>query len=146
MRCFSELPIGSWRCGPRPVHPLRTAELKRAPSPGETHRGNSVQADRPCRRYRHGAAVRPGAVVGTRRQRRISSAHQVSAEANLSVLGEITALPKRSLESGLALSSRVLRDRSTFEESVESLRVADAVPQLPGTADAGCDQCRKSRR
>lgn len=63
------------------------------------------------------------ALLWERRQRRLSSAQQVALEANLSVLGEITALPKRSLQSGRVLSNRVLRDRLTFEESVDSLRV-----------------------
>lgn len=64
------------------------------------------------------------ALLWERRQHRISNAQQVAAEANLPVLGEITALPQRSLRSGQLLSHRKLCDRLAFEESVDSLRVA----------------------
>ena len=55
--------------------------------------------------------------------RRIHDARQLSQEVNLPVLGEVTALPARWLVPNRRSNHRFLRDRMTYEESIESLRV-----------------------
>lgn len=55
--------------------------------------------------------------------RRIHDARQLAHEVNLPVLGEITALPARWLIPNRRSDHRFLRDRMTYEESIESLRV-----------------------
>ncbi|HUY91124.1 MAG TPA: polysaccharide biosynthesis tyrosine autokinase [Pirellulales bacterium] len=55
--------------------------------------------------------------------RRISDAGQVSMEANLPVLAEISALPTRSSMASRLTANRFARDRATFEESIDALRV-----------------------
>jgi capsular exopolysaccharide synthesis family protein len=55
--------------------------------------------------------------------RRITSAEQLLSEVSLPVLGEVTTLPTRWMLPGRRSSERFLRDRITFEESIESLRL-----------------------
>jgi capsular exopolysaccharide synthesis family protein len=55
--------------------------------------------------------------------RRIHDARQLAHEVDLPVLGEITALPARWLVPNRRSDARFLRDRLTYEESIESLRV-----------------------
>ena len=52
---------------------------------------------------------------------RISDSRQIAGETHLQVLGEITTLPARSLIPGRRSSDRMLRERVTFEESVDAL-------------------------
>lgn len=63
------------------------------------------------------------AFLWERRSRRISDAGQISAEANLPVLAEVSALPTRSLMPSRISANRFARDRATFEESIDTLRV-----------------------
>lgn len=62
------------------------------------------------------------AFVWERWVRRISDGRRVASEANLPVLGEIAALPSR-VSSPDKRSNGFVRDRVTFEESVDALRV-----------------------
>lgn len=55
--------------------------------------------------------------------RRIHDARQLANEVNLPVLGEVTALPARWLVPNRRSDHRFLRERMTYEESIESLRV-----------------------
>ena len=55
--------------------------------------------------------------------RRISDAGQISTEANLPVLAEVSALPTRSSVAGRLSANRFARERATFEESIDALRV-----------------------
>lgn len=72
-----------------------------------------------------GAFCLPFALVAgwDRWVRRIHDARQLAQEADLPVLGEITALPTRWLTPNRRSDHRFLRDRLTYEESIESLRV-----------------------
>lgn len=72
-----------------------------------------------------GAFCLPFAVVTgwDRWVRRIHDARQLAHEADLPVLGEVTALPTRWLTPSRRSNHRFLRDRMTYEESIESLRV-----------------------
>jgi capsular exopolysaccharide synthesis family protein len=72
-----------------------------------------------------GAFCLPFALVAgwDRWVRRIHDARQLAQEADLPVLGEVTALPTRWLTPNRRSHDRFLRDRMTYEESIESLRV-----------------------
>ena len=74
------------------------------------------------------------AFLWERRLGRISSAQQIPTAVNVPLLGEITALPRRTLSTRLRSSDhRLTRDRLTFEESINALRVG--LTQRPNWRD-----------
>lgn len=64
------------------------------------------------------------ALVWERSLRRISDSRQLLSQSAPPVVGEVTTLPARWLMPGKNADDRFLRDRITFEESVDSLCVA----------------------
>ena len=62
-----------------------------------------------------------------RLMRRISDSHRLSVELNLPVLGEIATLPSRRGTKDFR-SAGFVRERVTFEESIDSLRVGLTLP------------------
>jgi capsular exopolysaccharide synthesis family protein len=58
------------------------------------------------------------------RVRRVATVDQLREESWLPVIGEITALPTRSLMPGRRAQARFERQRSTFEESISHLRTS----------------------
>jgi polysaccharide biosynthesis transport protein len=62
------------------------------------------------------------ALLWERWARKVTDSHRLSAEFELPVLAEIATLPTRRLTQGFR-SNGFLRERVTFEESVDSLRV-----------------------
>lgn len=102
--------------------PMRTNELKAATVPSQPLEAIPYkQLAVACL----GSLLAPFglAFLWERSLRRIRDARQITAQSNLQVLGEITALPARALRSGQRSSDRQMRDRLTFEESVDALRV-----------------------
>ncbi len=67
------------------------------------------------------------AFLWERLMRRISDSHRLSVELNLPVLGEIATLPTRRGARGFR-SAGFVRERVTFEESIDSLRVGLTLP------------------
>lgn len=67
------------------------------------------------------------AFLWERWMRRVSDSHRLAVELNLPVLGEIAALPTRRGAKGFH-SAGFVRERVTFEESVDSLRVGLTLP------------------
>ena len=64
------------------------------------------------------------AVLWEYRVRRISHIEQIHDEVRMRVLGEITAMPARPMLPGRRAAARFAQQRSTFEESVSSLRTS----------------------
>jgi len=64
------------------------------------------------------------AVIWELRVRRIATVEQLRDEARLPVIGEITAIPARSLLPSLGATARFERQRSAFEESIAHLRTS----------------------
>ncbi|HVX15447.1 MAG TPA: polysaccharide biosynthesis tyrosine autokinase [Pirellulales bacterium] len=64
------------------------------------------------------------AISWERWTRRIHDAQQLAQEVNVPVLGEISMLPTRWSAAGAAADGRYVRERMTFEESVDALRLA----------------------
>ena len=62
------------------------------------------------------------AFLWERLARRVSDGERLSADANLLVLGEVASLPTRRM-TGTTHSAGYVRERVTFEESVDALRV-----------------------
>lgn len=67
------------------------------------------------------------AFLWERLMRRISDSHRLAVELNLPVLGEIATLPSSRGAKGFRSASFV-RERVTFEESIDSLRVGLTLP------------------
>lgn len=63
------------------------------------------------------------AISWERWTRRIHDALQLAQEVNVPVLGEISMLPTRWISQSAAKDSRYLRDRMTFEESIDAFRL-----------------------
>ena len=102
--------------------PLRTSVLQRATKPVKPI--EAIPYKRFAIAFLGSFAVPFGlAFFWERRLRRVSDASQIAAQVSLPVLGEVTALPKRSLIGGARSADRLLRDRLTFEESIDALRV-----------------------
>ena len=102
--------------------PLRTSVLKRAARPEKPLEAAPYKILAIA--FLGPLAVPFGlAFLWERRLGRISIAQQISTAVNVPLLGEITALPRRTLTPKLDPSDRLARDRATFEESINALRV-----------------------